>query len=246
MPPDSYVVQLANQGYAAFGLAYTGVLGVSAQFANIPLEYFQKAISWLKARKEVDKSRLALLGTSLGGVASLLIASHSPDIKAVIALGGGGELFQPFEGEHPQPLFTYQNKPLAFLRFERPLGLLSSFFSQSAEKVEEAAIKVEKINGPILLIAGLDDRLFGSAMLSSIAYNRLKANHFKHPYQLIIYNGVGHLNALSGLPFCPTTINALGIQPGGILCDLGGNPQDSAKAHIDAWRQLFEFLRRSL
>jgi len=245
MPPDSYVVQLASQGYAALGLAYTGEPGVALEFADIPLEYFQTAINWLKLRKEIHPKRIALLGTSLGGVVSLLVASHTSDIKAVIALGGGGELFQPFEVDKSKPLFTYKNRPLAFLPYEAPYGLVRSLFTHSAEKMEEAAIPVEKINGPILMMAGLDDHIFGSAILSNIAYNRLKAKHFKYPYHLIVYNGVGHLNALGSLPYCPTTINAIGIKPGEAVCNLGGNPQDSAKAQIDTWRQLLEFLRRS-
>jgi len=58
--------------------------GLPADLASIP-QYFGKAIDWLQQRPDVDPERLAILGSSRGGEAALLVGATFPAVKAVVA-----------------------------------------------------------------------------------------------------------------------------------------------------------------
>ena len=47
------------------------------------------AIDFLKERPDVDGKRIVLVGKSLGGLVSLLVASEPPELRAVVSLAGG-------------------------------------------------------------------------------------------------------------------------------------------------------------
>ena len=47
------------------------------------------AIEWLKRRPEAKRDRIVLVGKSLGGFVSLLVAAEKPDLRAVVSLAGG-------------------------------------------------------------------------------------------------------------------------------------------------------------
>ncbi|MFI5334169.1 MAG: acyl-CoA thioester hydrolase/BAAT C-terminal domain-containing protein, partial [Chlamydiales bacterium] len=260
-PSDSIVAQFADQGFAALGLAYFKVPSLPQDFVNIPLEYFKKAIHWMQQREDIDSKKLVIVGLSMGGTAALLIASHFPEIKAVISICGRGIHFQStyFEGFERKklPTFSFQGKPLPYLSVVAPPPseanaktayflriFLGALFDATPETIEQASAKVEKIQGPILLLSALDDRQAGSAILSSIAFDRLVQNNFPHQFDHIVYKGTGH--SLFSLPFTPSTVT----QSRGILFplthtyDVGGIPSCIASAQVDVWKQVFTFCKQ--
>jgi hypothetical protein len=67
--------RFASRGFAVLGLPYYSpgandreIPELPAAFADIPVERLNAAFEWLKARREVDASRVALVGTSKGAV----------------------------------------------------------------------------------------------------------------------------------------------------------------------------------
>jgi hypothetical protein len=63
----------------------------------------------------------------------------------------------------------------------------------SEEELKRAEIPVERINGPVLLIAASDDAVWSSERLSKVAMERLERHG--HPYddELVVYPEAGHL-----------------------------------------------------
>ncbi len=57
---------LASYGFATLSLAYFGYEGLPFRLQEIPLEYFEKAISWLQNHPTIDPNRIALWGVSRG------------------------------------------------------------------------------------------------------------------------------------------------------------------------------------
>lgn len=53
---------LASHGYAVLALGYFGMPGLPATLENVPLEYFQKALHWLKKQPQVNPDSIALWG----------------------------------------------------------------------------------------------------------------------------------------------------------------------------------------
>jgi acetyl esterase/lipase len=91
--------------------------------------------------------------------------------------------------------------------------------------VEAAAIAVERIRGPVLLISGEDDRLWPSPVLAEIAAARLAAH--KHVVTHLRYPGAGHMIGPVGLP---ATANTIHHPLRGRSMALGGTPAGNAAA----------------
>ena len=91
---------LAASGFVTMCLAYFAMDGLPRNFSQIPLEYFEKAIGWLRAHPAVDAERVAVFGMSRGGEAALLVAATFPAIKAVVASVPSHVVWQ---GTNPDP-----------------------------------------------------------------------------------------------------------------------------------------------
>ncbi|CAN5148445.1 hypothetical protein BH09BAC1_BH09BAC1_16800 [soil metagenome] len=59
----------------------------------------------------------------------------------------------------------------------------------------KAAIKVENIHGVILLLSATQDEICPSTPMCENMVARIKANHFKHPYEHVAIEG-GHAEPL--------------------------------------------------
>ncbi|WP_215731645.1 acyl-CoA thioester hydrolase/BAAT C-terminal domain-containing protein [Bizionia saleffrena] len=108
--------------------------------------------------------------------------------------------------------------------------------------VNKATIKAEKINGPILLLSGSDDKVWPSLIMADIIEQRLKENNFKHSFQNIKYENAGHLisnNPEVNSNFRTETINVDGKD---YEYEFGGTNEGDFKARKDAKIKLIEFI----
>jgi dienelactone hydrolase len=62
-----YGEPLAASGYAVLALAYFAMDGLPRDLVEIPLEYFKRAINWLRGHASIDPDRIGVLGHSRGG-----------------------------------------------------------------------------------------------------------------------------------------------------------------------------------
>ena len=63
----------------------------------------RNALSFLAEHKQVDPSRIALLGSSFGAAVSVYTGGVDPRVAAVISSGGWGDGERKFRGQHPTP-----------------------------------------------------------------------------------------------------------------------------------------------
>lgn len=246
----------ASHGYAVVSLAYFGVTGLPPELLNIPLEYFDNALEWVLRQPELDTSNLAIVGTSRGGELALLLASRHPEFKSVVAYVPSGYLWGAVSREDGDsadgfPSWTLGGVGLPYVGRIRndavapepdgSLTLTPAFLKQleDAERAEQAAIEVERINGPILLISGSADALWPSGVFSKLILERLEERKFAHLFQHLSYEGAGHS---IGPRFAPTTINS-GFHPiRKTTINLGGSPAANAAARNDSWPRVLAFL----
>jgi uncharacterized protein len=254
---------LASEGFASLALAYFGVDPLPSELVEIPLEYFEWAIAWLKSQPEVDANRIALVGNSKGGELALLLgATYPEDVKAVIGYAPSAVVWQGItfnrEAYHggPRSPWSLRGEPVPFARFARPLPtqmvrmvgsylgrqpIVGRVFYERAIKNETAVaaaeIAVEKIDGPLLLISGTEDQMWPSTRLSEMAIERLKAHDHPFPYEHLRYEGAGHMITLPNAepPVSWTS-----------RYEVGGTREANEFANADSWTKVLGFLRKHL
>src|SRR5688572_24273385 len=190
---------LGKHGYVVLSLAYSGIGHLPKSEKELPLEYFEKAIHWLKHHPNVDSTRLAIIGNSLGAEGALLFASKYPVFKAVVAVVGSHVVWQYGEvgmtDTVPTSRFSYQGKPIPFVPFiftketyhhglnTGEWGVMFETSLKDSIAVAKAAIQVEKIQAPILLFSGQDDAIWPSSFMSEAIIDRLKQNNYAFEYK---------------------------------------------------------------
>ena len=76
------VLRMDDRGFGASGGDAT--TATSADFAKD----IQAGLAWLRTRPEIDRTRLALMGHSEGGLIAPMVANDEPSLKAIVLLAG--------------------------------------------------------------------------------------------------------------------------------------------------------------
>lgn len=248
---------LASHGYPALALAYFAAEGLPATLDCIPLEYFGTALEWLAEQPTVNPERIAVSGVSRGGELALLLGATFPAIRAVIAYVPSGILWDAYptsghaawtlngnELPHAQTL-TYAEWDAALADGTARPGSFDWYLIplRDEDYAAKMSIPVENINGPVLMISGVDDALWPSTELTEFAVQRFKQKSFPHDVQHLCYPGAGHSIAW---PNGPTTMLKSKHPVSGEDMDMGGTPEGTARASQDSWPLMLAFLRDAL
>jgi dienelactone hydrolase len=234
----------AAHGYGVLALAYFKAEGLPPQLQEIPLEYFAKAVTWLKAQPLADAGHIGLYGISKGGEAALLVASRQSEIKAVVAAVPSSVVWQGINFANYQDVkstFSLDGQPVAYLPYDisAPFSGVLDLYVRSlkfADAHPDAAIPVERINGPVLLLSAKGDSLWPSSAMSDRVIQRLDAHHFRFEHRHIAYADAGH----GGLSPPDGRARNSGYD------NLGGTEAGNADARADAWTQTFAFFDKAL
>jgi pimeloyl-ACP methyl ester carboxylesterase len=189
--PLRYAPLLASRGYVALALAYYYIDPLPKALSEIPLEYVDRGMSWLKHHRSVDPDRVGLIGISKGAELSLLLAAMHPRwFQAIVAISPSSVVWEAvIRNVTPDPSafvtrnrssWSYGGQPLPFLH-----RILTSETRSQMEKegaadaievyspalddaltLERARIRVEEIKAPVLLIASKADRVWPSARMA--------------------------------------------------------------------------------
>jgi dienelactone hydrolase len=246
---------LASHGYAVLSLGYFLMPGLPQELVEIPLEYFARAIAWLKRNPAVRGDQLAVSGASRGGELALLLGATFPDFKAVVAYVPSGVVWPGIggSGESPKSAWSWHGKPVecvvtvapgAAVWSKSPVAMTPWFVEsiKNRRHLEAAAIAVENINGPLLMFSGTDDQMWPSLNLADLAVQRLTARNFPHPYEHVSYAGAGHFIRF---PYSPP-ISAIFHPVTRMMMALGGTPEANHIANLDSWRRCLSFLKKFL
>jgi dienelactone hydrolase len=166
----------------------------------------------MQSQPSVEPSKIAFLGPSKGGEGALLASAVYREVRVVIAYSPSHVAFQRVNATWSKPKtskssWTLDCKPIPFvpLRVERHIVDRYGFYPglylgslQDRQAVKRAAIPIERINGPILLISGTDDAIWPSSAMCGQAVERLRRCHFTFPFRYLKYVGAGHLLAGRG------------------------------------------------
>lgn len=250
----------ASHGYAAFALAYFKAPGLSDYISNTPLEYFERALAWLRKRVAPLHDFVAVSGQSRGGELALLLGATFPEaVSAVIGYVPGAIVHSAQNAADPAtgregPTWLYRGQPLPHLwegnrtatwapfdegpaphRHERAIRTAL----QDDDAVARARIRVERTRGPVLLLSATDDGSWPSSDYSRMVTAKLAEVRHPYPVQHFDYEGAGHAIVF---PYVPTTQLVYAHPVSGRISTGGGEPRANARADAQSWAAARRFL----
>lgn len=250
---------LAAHGFAVFTLGYFGMEGLPSTLEHIPIEYFECAFAWLKKRSDLDGSRIGILGGSKGGELVLILGTMFPEsMQAIVAIVPSSAVYPGCaDTDHPLPAWLHQGIPLEPIAYmtpveldlgldaEHPIWLSPYFFKgmeQNPEAFRDAAIPVEKIACPLLLVSGGDDQMWPSEFYAEQVKMRcdeqgtVRCVHLNYP-------NAGHQIGLPFLP-APSTVSWHPVTKRWYF--MGGSAKENELAKRDSWSKIIRFLEDQL
>ncbi|HLF10921.1 MAG TPA: acyl-CoA thioester hydrolase/BAAT C-terminal domain-containing protein, partial [Gammaproteobacteria bacterium] len=187
-----------ERGYAFLALAYFGEEGIPEELDRISVDAVHDAILEAVRDPRINQDCIAVIGGSKGAELALLLASHYPDIKAVVGVVPGHAVFPAHTIAMNTPSFAFDGEPLPFVPvpWSAVPSLLKGDLKGAFEEmlmdqaaVDKAAIAVENINGPILLLSATRDEFWPSTQMSELIVSRLSQNQFPFPVEHVAIEG---------------------------------------------------------
>jgi dienelactone hydrolase len=196
--------KFVSAGYAFLALGYFGAEGTPEHLDRISIESVHRAILDAAKNSKIDHNRIALVGGSKGAELALLMASYFKDIDCVVAMVPGRCAFPALTSGASTSSWTYNGKEVPFVpapwaavpsMIKHDLRRAFEIMLEDKEAVGKAAIKVENINGPILLVSAKEDEMWPSTEMSNEMMKRLNAQQFKFTHEHLAVDG-GHSEVL--------------------------------------------------
>lgn len=254
------------EGMAVLSLAYFGAEGLPNSLEGVPLEYFQTAFEWLEEHS-ATRTPVGVFGWSRGGELALELGARFDAVGPVVAYAPSSHRFLgiPDGSRSGDPAWLWDGEALAHVSYRFSLRYVASTVwkwlradalalepvyragirKASDDELEEAAIPVEDIDGPLLVVGGEDDRMWPAAEFCERIAERVEERTGDgSDFESLTYEGVGHV---IGTPHSPTVEidTTEGFVPRLPLA-LGGDPAPTAEAAREAWTHSVKTLRRGL
>ena len=239
IPSATDADDLARSGYTVLSLAYfrnwSGQPdGVPAALREIPLEYFYRAIDWLKALPQVDPHRIVLMGQSRGAELALLIGSRRPDIAGVIAFSPSSYVWHAV-GVSGVPAWTSNGDPVPYRASAADMTLSPYALFAKAPPMAAARIPVENIRGPVLLLSSRTDGVWPASTYADEIDAALTRRGRR--VQNVQFDDASHLLMGTGPGMTRFQI------PGTTMTfDFGGTPEGNTRARAEAWASAKRYL----
>lgn len=230
---------LARSGYTVLSLAYFKNWGgqpegVPAALREIPLEYFDRAIDWLKTQPQVDPRKVVLMGQSRGAELALLMGSRRPDIAGVVAFSPSSYVWHAV-GVQGVPAWTLNGQPIPYRASATDTTLSSYDLFAKAAPMVAARISVENIRGPVLLLSSKTDGVWPASTYADEITATLNGSGRK--VQNVQFDDASHLLMGTGPGMTRFQI------PGTTMTfDFGGSPEGNERARAEAWATTKRYL----
>lgn len=255
---SSIAALLASRGFTAFACAYFAVPGRPPTLTEVPLEDVGAALRWLLRRSEVCNERVAVVGRSRGGELALQVAALYEEAGPVVGFSASGLRWTGHDpaSSRPRSAWSWRGRALPYLVPDQdaveaawqssPIALCGAFDNalQRDADVHHAAIPVENITAPVLLVSGADDRMWPAQRMAEIALARRKGLRAAREDEHLVFAEAGHsVGQPAGLPLHDVTAwHALDRD----TYLLGGTRAANAQSGAVAWPRMLQFLQTHL
>jgi dienelactone hydrolase len=248
--PMTTAALLASHGYPSLALAYFRFEDLPRNLREIPLEYFEKAIRWLKLHPACN-GEVIVYGRSKGAELALLLGTKYPEISGVIASSPSSvACVGDMEPDQNGVYATYSSwsdrgELVPQVPWSDDLCVEATRCLQNGLRIdhvhrtalsqvnspEEYEIPVEKLRGPVLLISSGDDHWWPATLHCERIKQRLRAHGFPYECIHLDYPDAGHVIRFPGVPTTQLRMN-------------GGTAKANNHASTESWKEVLEFVRR--
>jgi uncharacterized protein len=241
---------LQDEGVSVLSPSYFGSPGQPRHLELVPLETFDRALEWLRVQPEVDPDQLVIAGASKGAEAALLVATRHPELRAVVAIVPSSFVWPGirFPSLRTPSSWTLAGEPLPFLpygpfRLRMLTGDIGTVYRGGLEERSDhpdAAIPIERIGAPVLLVCGESDKVWPSCTMSRQLEARARERG-SPSVQVLSYPDAGH-----GAGFPPISEDHPLYRPRMERFLMGGTTEGNNAARADAWPKMLAFVQQAL
>jgi dienelactone hydrolase len=176
--------RLAAHGIRALSVAYFDESGLPTQLSNIPLEYFERALTWLRSQPRVDQHHVWVIGGSRGTEAADLLGANFPSMVNGVVLNAPSSVAICSYPTCSGPAWTLNGAAIPYT---------SQVDNPEPSDNPSAIIPVDRIAGPLLAVCGTDDQTWTSCAYGQAIITQLNQANDSYPHLLLQYPGAGHL-----------------------------------------------------
>ena len=239
-----YAKLFASKNYNTCAISYFKNAAQGYTLQRIPIERIDSSI--MKIEKYFgDLDKIYLMGASRGAELALIYSSLRPRINAVFAFAPSNVVFPGING-FDVPSWLYKGEVMNFFSMPKSYKVVfdkynrkiytDSYRNITGSNTSESAIKVENIEGDILLFSGKDDQLWPATKMADEIEIRLSNYSFEYKFHNYQYENVGHF--VSPSAYLPTK-NETGPYA------IGGKEKENAYAIMKNWQIMNEYLEKN-
>jgi len=255
---------LASHGFVAAVVGYMEDEGLPASLQEIPIEVIAAAMTALSGHGRCAGANIGIVCASVETEGALSALAHIEGCvsSATVAIAPSHVVWQALSagGQPPKTAsWSMAGQPLAWVHMhgEKLLGqmLRHSLFDRfsrhpkpaalhmraafepalaDTDAVAAAAIPVEQIAGPLMVVAGGDDAMWPSVAMANAIATRRRKSGVGDDDAMLVFEHAGHFIRP---PVTPTTV------PWNDSVVSGGDPAAIAVAQTETWAKTLAFLR---
>ncbi|XP_069017912.1 acyl-coenzyme A thioesterase 1 [Embiotoca jacksoni] len=233
---------LASKGFVVLALAYQRYQDLPKNPANLDLEYFEEAVTYLRRRAEVKGPRVGIISISHSGGLAMAMSSFLSGISATVCINAcnANTVIPLHYKDIVIPPLPYVIKNVKFTD-SGLLDIRDVLTDPSLETNKPSLMPIERASCQFLFAASEDDHNWNSALFAEQAAATLR-NHGKASFQLVTYPKAGHFLEAPHTPYCASGIHAAI----GSAVLFGGEPKAHVEAQLDLWDRVQEFFKSHL
>ncbi|WP_017210345.1 acyl-CoA thioester hydrolase/BAAT C-terminal domain-containing protein [Clostridium beijerinckii] len=178
-------------------LAYYGIGDLPKSLEMVPMEYFTKAINFIKEKHNVPDNKVIIIGQSKGGEAALVLTNYMKSAITIACVpssyvfqGLPEDLFRIYEAQ-PKASWSFNNKELPYIKFNIDEAAMDDAKNNNFCRCHEisieknfnpdAVINIDAYKGKVLLISSGNDSYWPSKnMCNTLVKNSKNKDNIKH------------------------------------------------------------------
>lgn len=192
-----------QNGMPALALGYFQTKHTSRNLSNIPLEYLEHAIAWLKKK---GYPKIGIDAFSKGTEYALCSAIAFPGISCLVLRSPSYFVSEGLCNRQPcgTSCWSYRGEALPYTAYRsRTIHKLAALLKakefsllaiNAAKEIEPASVlPIEKIHAPVLLLSTKSDTIWPSAASGEMLAGRLQANQHPFAFRHVCFAHLSHM-----------------------------------------------------